>query len=84
MAGKMFISRLSLEQRIARAVGFVITVRRCPAEVYRKTAATLAEARLIVPRMNADRAEGEPPAIIAAVTPEGKTFAVPDTAPDRP
>ena len=85
MGGTPFITRLSLEQRIARAVGFTITVRRCSdvsgrnvgAVVYRKTAATLGTARVVAARMNVVSTPSEPPATIAAITPEGSRCKVP-------
>ena len=79
-----FLGRLSLDKRIARAVGFTITVRRCPAVVYRKTAATLGTARVVAARMNAVSTPSEPPATIAAITPEGSRCKVPDGFPCPP
>jgi cytosine/adenosine deaminase-related metal-dependent hydrolase len=79
MARKPHPADIHDAKQIARAIGFVVYLRKNPRDVYREDAATIPEARIAEAAMNAAHGANGRRAIVYAITPEGAQYFVPDT-----
>jgi len=79
MARKPHPADLAHAAQIARATHYIVHFRKGPLETYQVQADTAADAHAEAAKLNAEHGKYGRRAIIYAVTPEGRSYPLPET-----